>query len=101
MGLWIDVARAATALNVGLLAMLTYVWAQNYRQLRSKHPLGLTIFGLLLLAENALAFYYYLLDPTLAGWFSTAVPAVAWRAMMLLHVLETAALLFLTWITWD
>lgn len=101
MGLWIDVARAATALNVALLAVLTYVWARNHARFRSKHTLGLTVFALLLLAENALAFYYYLLDPTLAGWFSTAVPVVAWRAMMALHVLEFAALAFLTWATWD
>jgi len=101
MGLWIDVARAATALNVALLVALTYVWGRNYRQFRSKHTLGLTVFGVLLLAENTLAFYYYLLDPTLAGWFETAVPAVAWRAMMLLHVLESGALAFLAWVTWD
>ncbi|WP_158056357.1 hypothetical protein [Halorussus halophilus] len=101
MGLLIDAARVATALNTVLLAMLTYVWARNYLQFRSKHTLGLSVFSILLLAENALAFYYYMLDPLLAGWFSTAVPAPAWRAMLILHILEFGALVFLTWVTWD
>lgn len=101
MGLLIDAARAATALNTVLLAMLTYVWARNYLQFRSKHTLGLSVFAILLLAENALAFYYYMLDPDLSVWFSTAVPDIAWNAMLSLHLLEFGALVFLTWVTWD
>ena len=101
MGLWIDIARAATALNAVLLAVLAVIWARNYLVFRSKHTLGLLVFAVLLFAENVLAFYYYMLDPLLAGWFSTAVPAPAWRAMMILHVLEFGALAFLTWVTWD
>lgn len=100
-GIWPTIARGSVTLNVLLLAVLGGIWARNYWQFRSKHTLGLFVFSLLLLAENALALYYYMIDPTLAGWFATAVPAIAWRAMMLLHVLETLALLFLVWITWD
>nr|WP_303650215.1 hypothetical protein [Halalkalicoccus sp. NIPERK01] len=100
-GIWPTIARISVAANVLLLLVLGVIWARNYWQFRSKHTLGLLVFSLLLLAENALALYYYLVDPTLAGWFATAVPAIAWRAMMLLHVLETLALLFLAWITWD
>lgn len=96
------VARIACGLNVLLLVGLGYIWARNYAQFRSKHTLGLLVFSLLLLAENALALYYYTLDPTLSAWFaSEAVPAIAWEAMMLLHALETIALLFLAWATWD
>lgn len=101
VGLWPTVARISAAVNVLLLLGLGYVWARNYFQFRSKHTLGLFVFSLLLLAENACALYYYLLDPTLSAWFATAVPGIAWRAMMLLHVLETVALSFLTWVTWD
>lgn len=100
-GIWPTVARISVTLNVLLLLVLGAIWARNYWQFRSKHTLGLFVFSLLLLAENALALYYYMVDPTLARWFATAVPAIAWRAMMLLHVLETVALLFLAWITWD
>jgi hypothetical protein len=59
------------------------------------------VFAGLLLFENLFALYYYLVDPTLSAWFSTQVPDVAWRAMLLFHVLETLALGFLTWVTLD
>lgn len=101
MSIWVDMARAATGLNVLLLATLGYVWGRNYLAVRTKHTLGLLLFSVFLLAENAFAFYYYLLDPTLSVWFSSSVPVVAWRAMMLLHALETIGLAFLTWVTWD
>lgn len=101
VGLWPTVARISAVVNVLLLLGLGYVWARNYLQFRSKHTLGLFVFSLLLLAENACALYYYLLDPTLSAWFAAEVPGIAWRAMMLLHVLETVALLFLAWVTWD
>ncbi|KYH25353.1 hypothetical protein HAPAU_20230 [Halalkalicoccus paucihalophilus] len=100
-GIWPTIAQVSVGANVLLLAVLGGIWARNYWQFRSKHTLGLLVFSVLLLAENALALYYYMVDPTLATWFATAVPAIAWRAMMLLHVLETVALLFLVWITWD
>ena len=102
MGLWIDVTRAAAGLNVLLLLGLSYVWATNYLEFRSKHTLGLLVFGLLLLAENAMALYFFMLDPLLSAWFaSDAMYEVAGNAMMLLRVLETVALCFLGWVTLD
>jgi hypothetical protein len=97
----ITAAQVAVAVNVLLLAVLSYVWGKNYYQLRSKHTLGMLVFAGLLLFENLFALYYYLVDPTLSAWFSTAVPDVAWRAMLLFHVLETLALGFLAWVTLD
>jgi hypothetical protein len=102
MSIWFDVARASAAINVALLAALVWVWGRNYAQFRSKHALGLAMFGVFLLGENAFALYIYLVDPTLSAWFaSEAVPAVAWRGMMAMHVLQTLGLAFLVWITWD
>jgi hypothetical protein len=101
MNLWVDVARVAAAVNVVVLLGLGAVWARNFVRFRSKHTLGLLTFATFLLAENAFALYYYLVDPTLSVWFSTAVPAVAWQAMLTLHVLETVALAVLAWVTWD
>lgn len=101
MSIWVDVARVASAVNILLLLALASVWGRNYLQFRSKHPLGLLIFASFLIAQNALALYMYWMDPTLSGWFSTAVPVIAWRAMMMLHVFETAGLAFLAWITFD
>ncbi|WP_435157135.1 hypothetical protein [Haladaptatus sp. DFWS20] len=101
MSIWIDTARIATGLNMVLLALLGSVWIRNYVQLRSKHTLGMLVFATLLFFENGFALYYYLIDPTLSAWFSTKVPDIAWKAMLLLHVLETLAIGFLAWVTWD
>jgi hypothetical protein len=98
---WIDLARGAVTLNILLLAVLLYVWGRNYYRIRSKHTLGLFVFGLMLLGENVFALYFYLLDPLLSVWFSTAVPDPAWQAMVLLHVLEAIGLAVLAWVTWD
>lgn len=100
MGLWFGVTQAATALNVVLLVGLGSVWARNYRRFRSKHTLGLTVFAMLMLTENGLALYFYLMDPTLSLWFPR-IPEPHQFAIMLLRVLITAALIFLAWVTWD
>lgn len=101
MAVWVDVARIAVGLNVLLLCVLGFVWGRNYYRIRSKHTLGMLLFSAFLLGENVVTLYYYLLDPELSIWFNTAVPAIAWRTMMLFHVLETLGLAFLTWVTWD
>ena len=101
MSFWFDVARVAAGVNILLLAVLLSVWGRNYLDLRSKHSLGLMVFAILLLLENAVALYIYLLDPTLSTWFSSAVPDIAWQGMMSLHVLETVGVGFLVWITMD
>lgn len=99
---WSTIARTAAGINILLLLGLAYVWGRNYVGLRSKHALGLLVFAVLLLARNVWALYIYQFDPLLAAWFaSEAVPDPAWHAMLLLHLLETLALLFLAWITWD
>jgi hypothetical protein len=100
MGLWLTVAGAAAAINVALLVVLVAIWGRNYRDLRSKHALGLSVFGILLLAENLLSFYYYVLDPQVAQLLRSAAP-IAGRAMSLVQLLELAGLLFLAWVTWD
>lgn len=101
MTIWFDVARVSVGVNVVLLLALVGIWGRNYAEFRSKHALGLAMFGAFLLAENAFSLYIYLLDPMLSGWFASEVPAIAWRGMMALHVLQTLGLLFLVWITWD
>jgi hypothetical protein len=98
---WIDLARVSVSLNVVLLGALIYVWGRNYLDIRSKHTFGLLLFGVLLLGENAFALYFYLLDPLLSVWFSTAVPDPAWQALVLLHLLETVGLAALAYVTWD
>jgi hypothetical protein len=100
MSLWLDAASVATTLNVALLLVLVSVWARNYVEFRSKHPLGLLLFGVMLLAENCLSFYYYVLDPQVATLLRDAAP-VAGRAMTFVQMLEFVAIAALLWITWD
>ena len=95
MSLWVDVARVAIVLNVALLAGLGYVWGGNYRRLRSKHALGLLVFGLLMLAENGLGLYFLTIDPMLM------MKGAKQQAQTTLRLLMTAAFVFLAWITWD
>ncbi len=100
MGVWLTVAGAAAAVNVALLVVLVGIWGRNYLELGSKHALGLSVFGVLLLAENGLSFYYYVLDPQVVQLLRSAAP-IAGRAMSFVQLLELAGLLFLAWVTWD
>jgi hypothetical protein len=100
MTLWVDVARVAIVLNLLLLGGLVSVWGRNYWQLRSKHALGLALFGLFLLLENGFALYFYFLDPVLRVWV-TSIPSVAQVAMTVLRVLEAGGFVVLSWVTWD
>jgi len=101
MGLLIDAAELVTAFNVALLAALAFVWVRNFRKFRSKHTLGLAVFALVLLSENALTLYFYLLDPTMHDWWHYEVPTLALQAALALNVLEMLAIVFLAWVTWD
>lgn len=101
MSIWVDTARVAAAVNLVVLAGLIAIWGRNYLAIRSKHAGGLLVFASLLFAENAVALYIYQADPTLSVWFATAVPVVAWRAILSLHVLEMVALVALARVTLD
>lgn len=100
MTFWVDVARTAIVANLLLLVSLGYVWGRNYLEFRSKHTLGLFLFALFLLLENALALYFYVFEPTLRVWV-TSVPVIAQTAMTTLRVFESLGLLVLAWVTWD
>ncbi|PSQ57524.1 MAG: hypothetical protein BRD23_08410 [Halobacteriales archaeon SW_9_67_25] len=100
MGVWLNAASAATALNVVLLFALLTIWVRNYLEFRSKHTLGFAVFGAMLLAENLLTFNYYVINRQVADYLSQADP-VAGKAMMFVQVLELGAIVFLLWITWD
>lgn len=99
----IDAMHVFSVLNVVLLLGLGYVWGRNFFQFRSKHTLGLLVFAILLLAENALALYLFVFYHDLTVWINSAklVPAIAQRAMLALRILEFVGIAFLTWVTWD
>jgi hypothetical protein len=99
----IDIMHAFSVLNVLLLLGLGYVWGRNFLQFRSKHTLGLLVFAVLLLAENALSIYFFVFHNHLTAWINTAsmVPPPAQRAMLALRILEFIGIAFLSWVTWD
>ena len=99
----VRIVQLFAVLNVVLLGVLLSVWGRNWWRLRSKHTLGLVLFGLFLLGENALAAYFFLVDPTLSSWIHNdqMVPHPAQVALAALRVLEFGGLAFLTWVTWD
>jgi hypothetical protein len=100
MGVWLTLAAGAAIVNAVVLLALTGVWVRNYRQFRSKHTLGLALFGVLLLVENLLALYVFAVHPGLHAWLANSAP-VAQTAMMLLRLCELAAIGFLAWVTFD
>ena len=93
MSLMLDAARVAAAVNIVLLVGLLVVWGRTYRAIRAPMTLGSIAFAVLLLAENVVALWFYFTAP--------AMPSVAVQVMMLLQILETAALVALSYVTWQ
>lgn len=99
----VDLFRALFGVNLLLLAVLTGIWLRNYLKFRSKHTMGLALFSVFLLAENALGLYMFFVHADLTGWILNPelVPPLAQNAMLALRAFETVALAFLLWVTLD
>jgi hypothetical protein len=93
VSLVLNAARVAAAVNVLLLLGLLAVWARTYREVRAPLTLGSMVFAAFLLAENAVALYFYLNAP--------AMPPLAVQFMMVLQVLETVGIAALAYVTWQ
>ena len=100
MAVWVDLTRVAAGANVLVLLGLSYLWGRSAWRFRSKHTVGLAVFALLLLVENAIAVYVFSVDPRLTAWIAASAP-VAQKAMMALKVIELGALAALAWTAWD
>jgi len=98
MTVWGTVATVAAGLNLLLLAVLTAVWARNYRQHGAAHTLGLVVFGAFLVLENAVWVVLYTLVPDFYGWMDVTTPEVQ-MGVAALCGLELVAVLFLARIT--
>ncbi|WP_248516691.1 hypothetical protein [Salinarchaeum laminariae] len=88
------VATVVSTLNIAVLAVLTAIWAKNYREFRTPLVLGLLVFGLVLLAENGVAIYFFFSMKMLYAADSTVQSAVA-----VLRAMQFVALAFLAWAT--
>ena len=99
MALWLDLARAAAALNLGLLVALGWVWIQSYRRHGATHTLGLLVFSAFLFVENLLWLYFYLVHEAFVGWVVNSGTDVQ-MGVTALCGLEFVALVFVVAITW-
>lgn len=90
----IAAATALSGLNVLLLAALTVIWVRNYRTVGSALTLGLVAFGIAMLAENALAIYYFFG----MAMFYSGDPGVQ-QAVLVLRALQLVAIAILTYVT--
>jgi hypothetical protein len=72
MGIWLDAARIAAALNLVLLGALGAVWLPNYLDHGARHTLSLLVFAVLLVVQNAVWLYFYTLHAGYVGWFDAA-----------------------------
>lgn len=99
MSFLLEIARGAAAVNILLLALLTYVWGGNYRRHGAAHTLGLLTFAGFLLVQNGLWLYLYLFHDQFVGWFVNGGLDIQ-LSMTGLCGLQTLALVFLARITW-
>lgn len=88
------IASVLSGVSILLLLGLIAVWIRNYRTFRSSMVLGLIAFGVVLLAENVLALYFF---------FSTnmlyAGDQFAQQMLLVLRTLQLAAVAFLAYVT--
>ena len=90
----IQVASGLAVVNILLLGLLTTVWVRNYRKFRTTLVAGLIAFGVVMLAENVVAIYFFFSMKMLYSGDPTVQQAV-----LVLRGMQVVALAFLTWVT--
>jgi hypothetical protein len=75
-----DIAIAFSILNVAILVVLLYIYAGIAIRSRAPHSIGLLLFALLLMANNALTAYAYSAMSPLFG--SAALPYLSTIAVL-------------------
>ena len=90
----IQIASGLAVVNILLLGLLTAVWVRNYRKFRTSLVAGLIAFGVVMLAENVVAIYFFFSMKMLYSGDPTVQQAV-----LVLRGMQVVALAFLTWVT--
>ena len=88
-----ELAIIIEAINSVLLLSLLYVYAGNYRQMRSNFTLGLIVFAAFLLLQNLAALYFHLM---MVDYYSDVVMQHA----LVISGVQTVALAVLNYVTW-
>ncbi len=92
MAMMMQATLGLEVVNIIILLAVLYVYVQNYRAMKAPFMLGLTIFALLLLAENVLSLYF---NYTMMKMFSPVE-----NELLYIKTLQTLALGFLAYVTW-
>jgi hypothetical protein len=90
----IQLASLLAGVNLVCLLVLTAVWVRNYRRFRTTLVLGLLVFAVAMLVENALALYFFF---TMQSLYS-GDPHVQ-QAVLVLRALQLVAVGTLTYAT--
>jgi hypothetical protein len=94
MGPLIQAAAALAALNVVILLPLIGVWVRNYSTFRTSLVGGLVVFAVAMLAENAVAVYFFFSMSSLYA----GDPGVQ-QAVLVLRSLQFVAIAVLSYAT--
>lgn len=98
MSILLDIGRVAIVANLAMLIALGAVWVSSYRQTQALYPLALSVFAGLLLVQNAVWLYLYLLHDDYIYWFSS-IDLGLQLGLTSLCTLETAAIAALAYLT--
>jgi hypothetical protein len=88
------VSLGVNLVNVIILALLTRVYVRNYRYIRSDYNLGLLIFSLLFIIENAIAAHL-----AIFSWPGFEADPIILH-MVVINIIQLLGLLALLRITW-
>ena len=89
--MWTHVLMGVSTLA---LLVLLYIYAKNLQQTKSKFTIGLFIFALLFLIQNAVSLYYYV---TMMQYYVADVAV----HVFILTLLQTIAFLLLLKLSWE
>lgn len=89
----ITIAAAFSVLNLVLLAVLVGIWGKNYRKFRTPMVLGLVLFALVMIVENATAIYFVFFSMRMLYSMDSLVQ----NTVAALRAIQFVALCFLTW----
>jgi len=80
-------------IGTALSALLLYIYAKNYRHIKSHYNIGLMIFALLFLIDNVIS-----LHQVLFSWSHYSTSAISHVLLQdVIDVVGLSALLYITW----
>lgn len=93
MALLMELTTWITALNILLLLSILWVYSKNLAKVKAPFTMGLALFALLLLVENAVSLYFFV---TMMPYFANEVESVVFG----LKAIQAVAFAVLNWLTW-